>query len=125
MNSMNEAVERREHKRYQVHNGTYVALGPPYGKVGPMIDISLGGLSFEYADRREQTDESHINIFLTEANFYLEKVPIKTILDFEVANTLAPSAAATRRCGLQFEDLTPDQASKIDFFIQNYHIGEA
>ena len=125
MTSMNEPIERREHKRYQVHSGTYVALGPPYGKVGPMIDISLGGLSFEYTDRRERTDESYINIFLTEANFYLEKVPIKTILDFEIADTLPLSSVATRRCGLRFEHLTPDQASKIDFFIQNYHTGEA
>jgi hypothetical protein len=125
MTSKNESVERREHKRYQVHSGTYVALGPPYGKVGPMIDISLGGVSFEYADRKERTDESHINIFLTEANFYLEKVPIRTILDFEISDTLAASSVATRRCGLRFEDLTPDQASQIDFFIQNYGTGEA
>jgi hypothetical protein len=124
MTSKNEPVERREHRRYQVHSGTYVALGPPYGKVGPMIDISLGGLSFQYVAGKERTNESHINIFLTDANFYLEKVPIKTILDFEIADKLPPSSVATRRCGLRFEDLTHDQAFKLDFFIQNYRTGE-
>jgi hypothetical protein len=124
MTSKNEPVERRKHRRFQIRQGTYVALVPPYGKVGPVIDISMGGLSFRYVDGKETTNGSYINILLTEANFYLENVPVKTILDCEIPDKSASSAIAMRRCGLQFGGLTHNQASQLKFFIENYSIGE-
>jgi hypothetical protein len=93
--------------------------------VGPVIDISRGGLSFRYVDGKETTNESYLHIFLTEANFYLEKLPIKTILDFKIPDKSASSSNTMRRCGLQFEDLTHDQASQLKFFVENYSMGEA
>jgi len=125
MTDKKELVERRKYERFQVNSNTYVALGPPYGKVGPVIDISLGGLSFRYVDGKETTNESYIHIFLTEANFYLEKVPVKTILDFEIPDKSAASVINMRRCGLQFRGLTHDQAFQLKFCIENYSIGEA
>jgi hypothetical protein len=125
MTDKKELVERRKYERFQIHQGTYVALAPPYGKVGPVIDISRGGLSFRYVDGKETTNELYIHIFLTEANFYLEKVPIKTILDFKIPDKSASSSITMRRCGLQFEDLTHDQASQLEFFVENYSMGEA
>jgi hypothetical protein len=125
MNRRNESVEHRKHKRFQIRQGTYVALAPPYGKVGPVIDISMGGLSFRYVDGKETTNGSYINIFLTEANFYLEKVSVKTILDFKIPDKSASSSITMRRCGLQFRGLTHNQASQLKFFVENYSIGEA
>ncbi len=125
MNRRNESVEHRKHRRFQIRQGTYVALAPPYGKVGPVIDISRGGLSFRYVDGKETTNESYIHIFLTEANFYLEKVPVKTILDFKIPDKSASSSITMRRCGLQFKGLTHNQASQLKFFVENYSIGEA
>jgi hypothetical protein len=125
MTDKKELVERRKYERFQIRQGTYVALAPPYGKVGPVIDISRGGLSFRYVDGKETTNELYLHIFLTEANFYLEKVPIKTILDFKIPDKSASSSITMRRCGLQFEDLTHDQASQLKFFVENYSMGEA
>jgi len=125
MNRRNESVEHRKHRRFQIRQGTYVALAPPYGKVGPVIDISMGGLSFRYVDGKGTTNESYIHIFLTEANFYLEKVPVKTILDFKIPDKSASSSITMRRCGLQFRGLTHNQASQLKFFVENYSIGEA
>ena len=125
MTSKNAPVERRKHKRFRVHPGTYVALGPPYGRVGPMIDISAGGLSFRYVGQKKQADGSHINLFLTEANFYLEKIPIRTILDIEITDRSPSAALKMRRCGLKFEGITDDQASQLNFFIENYSTGKA
>ncbi len=125
MNRRNESVEHRKHRRFQIRQGTYVALAPPYGKVGPVIDISMGGLSFRYVDGKETANESYIHIFLTEANFYLEKVPVKTILDFKIPDKSASSSITMRRCGLQFRGLTHNQASQLKFFVENYSIGEA
>jgi hypothetical protein len=105
MTDKKELVERRKYERFQVNSNTYVALAPPYGKVGPVIDISLGGLSFRYVDGKETTNESYIHIFLTEANFYLEKVPVKTILDFEIPDKSASSVINMRRCGLLHREL--------------------
>ena len=125
MASKNETVERRKHRRFRVHHGTYVALGPPHGTVGPMIDISAGGLSFRYVGQEEQTDGSYVNVFLTEANFYLEKLPIRTVLDVEITDESTFRPLKMRRCGLRFEGLTKDQASQLQFFIENYSTGLA
>jgi hypothetical protein len=125
MNRRNESVEHRKHKRYRIRQGAYVALAPPFGRVGRMIDISKGGLSFRYVDGKETTNGSYVNILLTEANFYLDKVPVKTILDFKIPDKSTSSSITMKRCGLQFEGLTHKQASELKFFVDNYSIGEA
>ena len=125
MTNTNERVEQREHKRFQVCTGAFVGLGPHYDRVGPILDISMGGLSFRHIGKKKLTNGSYLDIFLTEANFYLGKVPINPILDCEIADKPPSSSVTIRRYEVKFGKLTDNQRSQIEFFIKNYTVGQA
>ncbi len=116
-------VERRKHKRFRVHEDAYVIL-KPY-TVGPLIDISMDGLTFEYVSIKEQSKmESELDIAKTNSAFSLRNVPCKTLSDFEVLD-IPSNLLSIRRCSVQFRDLTQHQISKLEYFIHNHTVGEA
>ncbi len=127
-----EVVEQRKHKRYQVPTGSFVALGPNDAILGQIMDMSMGGLAFRYLDSKKPTDGSYIDIFLIECDFCLGRVPIKSVSDYEIDNTVIckmvdgvlPSCRAMKRSGVQFEELTHYQRSQLEAFIQNHTAGE-
>ena len=41
-------IEQRRYARFFLEHDTFAALGHEYNKVGKVIDMSVGGLSFEY-----------------------------------------------------------------------------
>lgn len=116
--------EYRKHKRFQVPRSAFVGFGPYDAKVGQIIDVSMGGLAYRYVGRKEPSD-GELDIFLSERDFYVGKIPFKTVSDFEMA-TQAPSCSVTmRRTGVKFKKLTHHQASQLEYFIQNHTLGEA
>jgi len=123
MASKNESVERRGHKRFQVQNRSYAALGPNDTMLGQIIDVSMGGLAFRYVPREGQADGSSLDIFSTDGGFFLAYVPFETVADFEIPDRKPPYCAAMRRRHVQFGDLTHDQASQLEFLVQNYGTG--
>jgi c-di-GMP-binding flagellar brake protein YcgR len=110
-------VERRKHKRIQIKGGAFVGVGPHFDQVGPVIDISMGGLSFRYIARQKQPNGLSLDIFLTDRDFYLSYVPFRAVSDFRTPDT------TTRRCSVQFGDLTQSQMSHLESFIKNHTIG--
>jgi len=123
-----ELVERRKHERFQVEDGALAVLKPPWPhstRLGQIIDISRGGLAFRCIASEERSNGScELSIIFADHGFYLNKLPINTISDFETAKM--PFASMTpRRRSVQFEELTHDQMSKLEYFIQKHTIGEA
>ena len=123
MTNRKDIVERRKHKRFQVLSGTFVALLPDYVKLGQIIDISMGGLAFRYMAGREPSRGLYLDMFSSDKTFYLGKIPFETISDFETQD-VPFSSLATRRCGVQFGELTHIQTSQLEYFIQNHTIVE-
>jgi c-di-GMP-binding flagellar brake protein YcgR len=127
-----ETVEQREHKRYQVATDSYISLGSDQPVLGQIIDISMGGIAFRYMGSETLPDESHLDIYLTENDMCLGKIPFKTVSDYEVPNTvlcktvdrIPPSCRTMRRSGLQFGELTPDQRTQLESCIMNHTTGE-
>ena len=124
MASSKERVERRKHKRFQIRKGGFVGLGPYFGKVGPIIDVSIGGLGFRYIGS-EETNGSYLDIFLADDDFYLRNVRFKTIWDFKTVDETLSSSVTMRRRGVQFKKLTDHQRSQLEYFIKNHTVGEA
>ena len=132
MTNRAELVEQRRHKRYQVPTGSFVALGPNDTILGQILDISMGGLAFRYLDSKKPTDCSYLNIFLTERHSCLGNVPIKSVSDYEIDNTVVCkipdgvplSYRAMKRSSVQFGELTYHQRYQIEGFIQNHTTGE-
>ena len=96
-------------------------------KLGQIVDISRGGLSFRYIDIGERPNSS-LEVMLSIKNnngFQLEHIPFKTIYDLRATKEFPFSATRIRRRGGRFVGLTQDQASDLDYLIQNYTTGEA
>ncbi len=124
MTSSKERVERRKHKRFQVRKGGFAGLGPYFENIGPIIDVSMGGLGFRYIGS-EETNGSYLDIFLADDDFYLRNVRFKTIWDFKSVNETLSSSVTMRRRGVQFKKLTDHQRSQLEYFIKNHAVGEA
>jgi len=116
--------ERRKHKRFQVPKGGFVGLGPYFGKVGPIIDVSKGGLGFRYVGSAE-SNGSYLDMFLADKDFFLREVRFKPIWDSQIVNEKLSSSVTMRLQGVQFKKLTHYQRSQLEYFIQNHTTGEA
>jgi hypothetical protein len=112
--------DRRKHRRLRVQDGAFVILSPSDAGVGRLIDISIGGLSFDYVTTQEPSGEpTELEIFVTDSAFRLYKIPCKTITDFKTFE-IPHTRSHRRRSGVQFGVLTESQKSQIEYFIQNY-----
>jgi PAS domain-containing protein len=76
-------------------------------------------------EESEASNGSHkLDIFLTDGDFYLGKIPFETISDLEIVNKAPSSSITMRRSSVQFRKLTHYQISQLESFIQNYTVGE-
>jgi hypothetical protein len=119
-----ELVEKRKHKRMEVKDGAFVLLGPHSTKLGRIIDIGMGGLSFSHmASERPSSGLFELDIFIIDGDFYLERVLFEATSDFKTYEN--PFSSITmRRSGVRFGELGHNQVSQLEHFIQNYTIGE-
>lgn len=123
-----ELSGRRKHRRFQVQDTAFVVLrapSPHSTKVGQIIDISRQGLAFRYiADEGRSNGSSELEIVSADHSFYLDKVPFKTISDSKTDKDVPFSSIEMRRSGVQFGDLTPNQISRLEYFIWNHATSE-
>ena len=121
MRNKEELIERRKHKRFKVKGGAFAVSTPDYKNLGQIKDISKGGLAFQFIENGEQTKGSfEIEIFSTVGDFYLKKLPVRTVLDFEVENTVSSNSMPMRQWSMQFGKLNHLQKLLLDFFLQRY-----
>ncbi|MEE4365372.1 MAG: PilZ domain-containing protein [Desulfotignum sp.] len=116
-------VERRKNKRYKAVEGAYAAISPKSRKLGQIIDISMGGLSFKYIDTSntdEQDDQlPEETVFLSSMGYYVGDLPFKTVEDYEVTNTPSFSSMKVRKRHVQFKDLSFKQLFDLDYYLRN------
>lgn len=116
-------IERRKNKRYKAIDGAYAAISPKSQKLGQIIDISMGGLSFKYIDTsngEKQADKiTDETIFLSSMGYYVGDLPFKTISDYEITNTPSFSSMKVRKRHVQFNDLSFKQLFDLDYYLRN------
>ena len=120
-----ERVERRKHKRFQAPKGVFIELGPHDAQVGRLRNISMVGLAFRYLGIAVPVSGSYVDIFMTESDFYLSRLPIKIISDVEILDETPTVSTTTRRCCAKFRKLTAYQSGRLKYFIENHTIGDA
>jgi hypothetical protein len=119
-----QPVERRKHKRFQVENGSYVVCETSDTGAGRLIDISLDGLTFDYSAIQEPSmGATELEIYVTYGGFRLYGIPCKPIWDL-ITYEVPTTSLHIRQCGMQFGQLTPQQASQLEYFMQNHTLGE-
>ncbi|MFC1828507.1 PilZ domain-containing protein [Thermodesulfobacteriota bacterium] len=124
-------AERREKVRVHPKDLTFVALRPDFDKLGKMLDISKGGLCFQYITSTGEADQVNgvtsldIDLFLSKNSYYLAGVPCKLIYDKKKEiGALDPTNLEYRLCGLKFGELTKGQTNLLEFYL-SYHTANA
>jgi hypothetical protein len=123
MTKEKKLAKQGENRRFNAPKDAFVALGPHYNRVGQIVDIGKDGLEFRYMAGKEPSGQSfELDIFLSDGDFYLEKVPCKTVSDVKTHES--PYAPLNmRQCAVQYGELSPRQVSQLEYFIKNYTSG--
>jgi len=121
--SEEKVVDRRRHKRFRVKTGGLALLSPDWPRstlVGDILDISPGGIAFQYVgDEPPREEVCEVGLACPYSHFYMGKIPVKAVSDFSVAQ-IPFGSLVPRRLSLQFGELTPDQSSGIEEYIKGY-----
>jgi len=119
---MNQTVsaDNRAFTRFSAKEGAFAVITAPR-KLGQILDISKGGLSFTYMGEEEGPQKNtELDIFLSGIGFNSKNIPYKTISDFEIESKVEFSSIKMRRCGVKFRQLHLDQHSQIEDFLQHH-----
>ena len=116
--------DQRKHPRHTPSNLTFVALRPDFSHFGKVIDISGGGLRFQFMGMPvtlAKKPRMTLDLFVHGNGYYLSDVPCELVHE---ANAESPSTGpvATCRYGLRFKDVTRSQADQLDYYLEHYTV---
>ena len=121
MAARGELAERRQYKRFQAKSGAFALSKASVNTLGQIVDISQGGLAFEYMARGEATNgTAEVDVLFAERFFYLQGLPCKVISDSEITLQNPFSSIRMRRLSVEFMELTPKQRSELKHFIEHH-----
>ncbi len=119
-------LERRKSKRFMPCNTAAGVIRSDSSKKYQIIDISKDGLAFRYSESSDQSirliESDELTIKLADVGFYLDNIPCKIISDVTLAENDPSGSVPMKRCCIQFGDLTTNQTSRLDHFIENHTI---
>jgi len=116
-------LKHRKHKRYQVREGLTVAIDPEPSPGDQIVNIGLGGLTFNWVDRgRPLSDRFRIDLFL-DGKLFLEKLKVKLISNTETGD-ISYSSKNVRRISVQFLSMTLVQEFDLKSLIKSHGIHE-
>ena len=120
------SMDKRQHPRYKVKERVFVECSAHPVKIGELIDISAGGLSFRYLANGETLKKDfEVTIYFAPGRFKSEEIPLKTVSDFIIVPEFSAGLTEVRRRGACFRQLGEGQKSHIEDFIRNHTLGEA
>ena len=116
-------IERRKDFRYKVKDNEFHIFNQGSKIAGKLIDISKGGLAYQYMPIKDKKLESNLYDIISAGSqhFYLFDIICKTIYDTSDP-ILNQSSTDTerRRCGLQYGELTENEIAKFELLMRNY-----
>ena len=116
-------IERRKYRRFQVQDIAFAVLRDQDRQLGQIMDISMGGLAFNYIAGGGNADSAfELDILLAYKGLYMKKIQFKTVSDFQIANKSPFSPITMRRHGVKFSELTKKQTSMLKNFIKEHTI---
>ncbi len=121
MRNGTDFIERRKHKRLKAKERAFAVLKSNSAKLGQIINISKGGLTFRYIPNGKKSNGSfEVDIFIAGNDFHLKKVPTRIVLDCDISNKVSFSSLPMRQLSMQFGEMMPEQKSKLAFFLENH-----
>ncbi len=112
MNMKQSGKERRHNVRVSVNDGV---LAIQANKPGRILDISKGGVAFEYREADEWPEgELTVDVLYGEKDFYLDLLPVQTVSDGSARN----DGKRCHRRSLQFGRLSAEQQKQLNYFLK-------
>lgn len=83
--------------------------------------FSKDGLAVRYSSNGQQSRmPSELDVFIIDSNFYIEKIQIKIVSDFEIGDKSPFSSQKNRQRCFQFGEMKSSQLFQLDYLLQNY-----
>jgi hypothetical protein len=129
MSDSKEFVERRKHERFEVKAGAFAGvLKSTYGytHIGKIINISEGGLCFQYISKNGgPVGTCKLDLLfrndIVSLN-YVRQVPVETVWISDAGIDPTSSRLKTKAVGVKFKELSLQQREALDVFIQKYTV---
>lgn len=119
------STEQKKNNRFKAKKGVFAVLASDINTMGPIQEIGRDGLDFQYIDKGEPSNApEEVEIFSSVHDFYLKKLPIKDVVEFEVDNSPPFSSVPMRQMSIKFGKMTPIQSKLLDYFLRFYTYGE-
>ncbi|PLX53649.1 MAG: hypothetical protein C0611_04150 [Desulfobacteraceae bacterium] len=121
MKNTERPVEKRRHHRLQTIDGIYAIINYKPTIFGQIINISKDGMAVRYSSNGRQLNvPSESDVFIIDSNFYIEKIQIKIVSDFEIGDKFPFSSQKNRQRCFQFRQMKSSQHFQLDYLLQNY-----
>ena len=112
---MSYQKERRQFKRFRPKEGT---MAIDNHALGPVIDISMGGLAFRYViEDAAKPISNFLGIFLSSDDILIDRLSTKLIADEFLSQSSSFLTSSTRKRSIQFINLTETQRNSLEEFI--------
>ena len=125
MDIQKNSFERRKDKRFKLKDPAFAIMHYSPTTIGQITDISRSGLAIRYVKNGKASNKlNELDIFKSDFRFYIDNIKVKTISDMEIIDKTIIGSIELRRCGIQFEDLSNNQISRLENFIQNFTLAK-
>ena len=116
--------ERRIHPRYKVKTQAFAVLASHY-LIGQIKNISMGGISFTcIASVKPDSGTFRIEIFTQDDKFHLREIPFKIVSVTDVEGRIPSSSLQKKQINGVFLELSGNQLSQLEHFLQNYIVAD-
>lgn len=93
-------------------------------RMGEIIEISRGGLSFSYIDNEtDLADFSEMDILFVDEDFHLTQLPIKPVEDTVIVDSNRIRTLQMKRQTVKFKNLSKRQKKKLEYVLKNFTTG--
>ena len=128
MNTKMQITRRRKWKRYKIKGGAIVMIHktrlldigtPKLIELGPVIDISMGGLAVQYVESKRRQQESEIiSVAIPSIGVTLPELQYRVVIEKAIA-ALPNGKQIFNRC-VEFINLTSIQKLQLEAFIYRH-----
>lgn len=117
-----ELNERRKHRRYTIKDVAFAILKADKDEeLGQIINISMGGLVFQYfVGNRELQKADRLDVLLADNGLHVDGISFHVVDDYELVNELPFSSITKREQRVFFDNLSEGQKEGIESFIKEH-----
>ncbi|MBI9083124.1 MAG: PilZ domain-containing protein [Desulfobacterales bacterium] len=113
--------ERRRYERFAIQGNAFAVLLSDTPRLGQIIDISRGGMSFRYVDDAGAiSDRADLDIFLLNQPVLMKSVAVRSRCDFQIEPRKSSTSETVRRCCVEFVALGPGHSYALDELLQHH-----